>query len=62
MEYGIKWKPVEVLFPKSVKRSCYKAWSTEQMELMINKAADTPKLGIILVLQRKKKSENLVKD
>jgi len=62
VEYGMKWKPIEILFPKSVKRSDYKNWLTEQTESMINKTADTTKLGIILALQRKKKSKNLVKD
>jgi integrase/recombinase XerD len=34
-EHDIKWKPIEALFPKSVKRSGYKAWSSEQIELML---------------------------
>jgi len=34
-ENDIKWKPIEALFPKSVKRSGYKAWSTEQLQVML---------------------------
>jgi len=34
-ENDIKWKPIEALFPKSVKRSGYKAWTTEQIKLML---------------------------
>jgi integrase/recombinase XerD len=34
-ENDIKWKPLEALFPKSVKRSGYKAWTTEQIKLML---------------------------
>ena len=34
-ENDIKWKPIEALYPKSVKRSGYKAWSTEQVGLML---------------------------
>lgn len=34
-ENDIKWKPIEALYPKSVKRSGYKAWSTEQVRLML---------------------------
>jgi integrase/recombinase XerD len=34
-ENDIRWKPIEALFPKSVKRSGYKAWTTEQIELML---------------------------
>ena len=46
-ENDIKWKPIEALFPKSVKRSGYKAWSTFQVELMINKTADTRNKAVI---------------
>ncbi len=38
-ENDIKWKPIEALFPKSVKRSGYKAWTTEQVRLMIDKTS-----------------------
>ena len=34
-ENDIKWKPLEALFPKEVKRSGFKAWTTEQVSLMI---------------------------
>ena len=34
-ENDIKWKPLEALFPKEVKRSGFKAWTTEQVALMI---------------------------
>jgi len=34
-ENDIKWKPIEALFPKSVKRTGYKAWTTEQVALML---------------------------
>ena len=35
-ENDIKWKPIEALFPKSVKRSGYKAWSSEQIQIMLD--------------------------
>jgi len=35
-EHDIHWKPLEALFPKSVKRSGYKAWTTEQIKSMID--------------------------
>jgi len=31
-ENDIRWKPIEALYPKSVKRSGYKAWTVEQSE------------------------------
>ena len=34
-ENEIKWKSLEVLFPKEVKRSGYKAWTTEQLHLIL---------------------------
>ena len=34
-ENDIKWKPLEALFPKEVKRSGFKAWTTDQVALMI---------------------------
>jgi len=34
-ENDIKWKPLEALLPKEVKRSGFKAWTTEQIALMI---------------------------
>jgi len=34
-ENDIKWKPIEALFPKSVKRTGYKAWTTEQVAIML---------------------------
>ena len=37
-ENDIKWKPLEALFPKEVKRSGFKAWTTEQIALMIEYA------------------------
>lgn len=39
-ENDVKWKPIESLFPKSVKRSGYKAWTTEQIEMMIDGTSD----------------------
>ena len=35
-ENDVKWKPIHALFPKSVKRSGYKAWTTEQIQLMLD--------------------------
>ncbi|MBL7001908.1 MAG: integrase [Nitrosopumilus sp.] len=34
-ENDVKWKPLEALFPKEVKRSGFKAWTTQQITLMI---------------------------
>jgi len=34
----IKWKPIEALFPRMAKRSGYKAWTTEQIRLMLENA------------------------
>jgi len=46
-ENDIKWKPIEALFPKSVKRSGYKAWSTKQIGLMLEKTSDDRNKAII---------------
>jgi len=46
-ENDIKWKPIEALFPKTVKRSGYKAWSIDQIATMINKTADTRNKAVI---------------
>ena len=45
-ENDIKWKPLEALFPKEVKRSGYKAW-TRQIELMIGNTAYTRNKALI---------------
>lgn len=46
-ENDIKWKPIESLFPRSTKRSGYKAWTTEQIALMIEKAKDLRNKALI---------------
>ena len=38
-ENDIKWKPLEALYPKSVKRTGYRAWTTEQIALMLENTA-----------------------
>jgi len=35
-EYDIHWKPIEALFSKSVKKSGYKAWTTDQIQSMLD--------------------------
>jgi len=46
-ENDIKWKPIEALFPKSVKRSGYKAWTTEQIALMLENTSDLRNKAVI---------------
>ncbi len=46
-ENDIKWKPLEALFPKSVKRSGYKAWSTMQIGVMLENTSDIRNKAII---------------
>jgi len=46
-EHDIRWKPIEALFPKSVKRSGYKAWTTEQIQMMIEKSSDIRNKALI---------------
>ena len=46
-ENDIKWKPIEALFPKSVKRSGYKAWSTAQIGVMLENTSDIRNKAII---------------
>ena len=46
-ENDIKWKPLEALFPKAVKRSGYKAWTSSQIELMIGNTAYTRNKALI---------------
>ena len=46
-ENDIKWKPIEALFPHSVKRSGYKAWTTEQIKSMIEHAHDLRNKAIL---------------
>lgn len=48
-ENYIKWKPIEALFPKSVKRSGYKAWPTYMIERMIEKTPVLRNKAIIAV-------------
>ncbi len=40
-------KPIEALFPKSVKRSGYKACTTEQIQMMIEKSSDIRNKALI---------------
>jgi integrase/recombinase XerD len=46
-ENDIKWKPIEAIFPKSVKRSGYKAWTTEQVKLMLEKTSNLRNKAVI---------------
>ena len=46
-ENDIKWKPIEALFPKSVKRSGYKAWATKQIDTMLENTSDIRNKAII---------------
>jgi len=46
-ENDIKWKPIEALFPKPVKRSGYKAWTTEQVALMLEYTSDLRNKALI---------------
>jgi len=36
-ENDVRWRPIEALFPPTVRRSGYKAWSTEQIQEMLDK-------------------------
>ncbi|MDF2423237.1 MAG: integrase [Nitrosopumilus sp.] len=46
-EHDIRWKPIEALFPKSVKRSGYRAWTTEQISKMIESTNDLRNKALI---------------
>jgi len=46
-ENDIKWKPIEALFPKAVKRTGYKAWTTEQVALMLEYTSDLRNKSLI---------------
>ena len=46
-ENDIKWKPIEALFPKAVKRTGYKAWTTEQVALMLEYTSDLRNKALI---------------
>jgi len=46
-EHDIRWKPIEALFPKSVKRTGYKAWTTEQIRNMIDATNDIRNKAVI---------------
>jgi len=46
-ENDIKWKPLESLFPKSVKRTGYKAWTSKQIELMIENTSSIRNKAVI---------------
>jgi len=46
-ENDIKWKPIESIFPRSVKRSGYKAWTSEEIALMIEKSKDLRNKALI---------------
>jgi len=46
-ENDIRWKPIEALFPKSVKRTGYKAWTTEQIKNMIEHTNDIRNKALI---------------
>ena len=39
-ENDIRWKPIEALFPKFEKRSGYKSWSTNQIDVMLKQTGD----------------------
>jgi integrase len=46
-ENDIKWKPIEAIFPRSVKRSGYKAWTSEEIALMVEKSKDLRNKSLI---------------
>jgi len=46
-ENDIKWKPIEALFPKEVKRSGFKAWTTEQVALMLENTSNLRNKALI---------------
>ena len=46
-ENDIKWKPIEALCPKSVKRSGYKAWTTKQISLMLENTSESRNKALI---------------
>ena len=46
-ENDIKWKSMDALFPKSVKRSGYKVWSTIQIGAMFENMSDIRNKAII---------------
>ena len=46
-ENDIKWKPIEALYPKSVKRSGYKAWTTKQISLMLENTSEQRNKALI---------------
>ena len=46
-ENDIKWKPIEALFPKSVKRSGFKAWTSDQIQLMLENTGNLRNKAII---------------
>ncbi|EGG42101.1 integrase family protein [Candidatus Nitrosarchaeum limnium SFB1] len=46
-ENDVKWRPIESLFPPEERRSGYKAWSTEQVQEMIDKCTTTRNKALI---------------
>jgi hypothetical protein len=46
-ENDIKWKPLESMFPKSVKRTGYKAWTSKQVEAMIENTSSLRNKAVI---------------
>jgi len=46
-ENDIKWKPIEALFPKEVKRTGFRAWTTEQVALMLENTSNLRNKALI---------------
>lgn len=46
-ENDVRWRPIEALFPPSVRRSGYKAWSTKQIQEMLDQCNNSRNKSLI---------------
>jgi len=46
-ENDVRWRPIEALFPPSVRRSGYKAWNTEQIQEMLDQCNNSRNKSLI---------------
>ena len=46
-ENDVRWRPIEALFPPSVRRSGYKAWSTKQIQEMLEQCPNSRNKSLI---------------
>jgi len=46
-ENDVRWRPLESLFPPAVRRSGYKAWSTEQVHEMLDKCTTSRNRALV---------------